>query len=200
MTSVAPTSDAPSDVAPTSDAPSDIAPTSDAPSDIAPTSASSDIAAHLMRINHTFGRFRACVQAADANWQLNYLLFQVLKHGPLRSSALADLAQIDPSTVSRQVATLVKQGLLERRADQDDGRAVLLHPTDVALARHRRHLAERESHYRRMLSDWTADDQRHFADLLARFGDSFDAYRPTFLAEITAPPGANPPAERERHV
>ena len=105
-------------------------------------------------------------------------------HGPMRSSVLADLVETDPSTVSRQVATLVRQGLLERRADQDDGRAVLLHPTAEAMLRHDQHLRLREAHYREMLAGWSAQDQRLFAELLARFTDSFDVYRPTFLAAL----------------
>ena len=55
--------------------------------------------------------------------------------GPLRAGALADCLQSDPSTVSRQVAALVKDGLLERRADPDDGRASLLVLTDAATRR-----------------------------------------------------------------
>src|SRR2546430_9177235 len=54
--------------------------------------------------------------------------------GPSRSSALAAAVHSDPSTVSRQVAALVRDGLVERRADQDDGRASLLAATPAGLS------------------------------------------------------------------
>src|SRR5215203_1491072 len=48
------------------------------------------------------------------------LLFHLVKEGPRRASALAETACVDPSTVSRQVAELVKAGLVERVPDPDD--------------------------------------------------------------------------------
>ena len=65
----------------------------------------------------------------------------VHNEGPMRAGALAECLQSDPSTVSRQVAALVKDGLLERRADPADGRASLLVLTakaDAVLAEHDR--------------------------------------------------------------
>ena len=50
--------------------------------------------------------------------------------GPHRSNALAEAAHSDPSTVSRQVAALVRIGYVERRPDPADGRACLLAATD----------------------------------------------------------------------
>ena len=46
--------------------------------------------------------------------------------------ALAAAVHSDPSTVSRQVAALVRAGLIERQADPEDGRASVLVPTPVA--------------------------------------------------------------------
>src|SRR5262245_11500612 len=61
------------------------------------------------------------------------LLKNLIHMGPSRSSALAAAVHSDPSTVSRQVAALVRDGLVERRADQDDGRASLLAATPAGL-------------------------------------------------------------------
>ena len=57
------------------------------------------------------------------------LLKTLVLNGPTRSSALAAAVHSDPSTVSRQVAALVRDGLLERQADQEDGRASLIAAT-----------------------------------------------------------------------
>src|SRR5690349_22300310 len=46
------------------------------------------------------------------------LLKNLVAMGPSRSSALAAAVHSDPSTISRQVAALVRDGLVERRADQ----------------------------------------------------------------------------------
>ncbi|WP_328592576.1 MarR family winged helix-turn-helix transcriptional regulator [Saccharopolyspora elongata] len=49
--------------------------------------------------------------------------------GPLRAGEIAAALCMSPSTISRQVAVLVGSGLIERRADPDDGRASLLAAT-----------------------------------------------------------------------
>jgi DNA-binding MarR family transcriptional regulator len=71
---------------------------------------------------------------------------------------LAVRAGLDPSTVSRAVAALVSHGLVERRADPDDGRASVLVTTD----RGRSALADSRDRYdalmRRALADWTPEE------------------------------------------
>ncbi|MFD7658641.1 MarR family winged helix-turn-helix transcriptional regulator [Actinosynnema sp. NPDC059797] len=71
---------------------------------------------------------------------------------------LAVLAGLDPSTVSRAVAALVSHGLVERRADPDDGRASVL----VVTGRGRTALAEARDRYGalvgRALADWTPEE------------------------------------------
>ena len=66
----------------------------------------------------------------------------------------------DPSTVSRQVASLVKAGLVERQADPDDGRASILVPTELGRAKVREHSAaprrDPEARHRRLVRRRTA--------------------------------------------
>ncbi|WP_214369280.1 MarR family winged helix-turn-helix transcriptional regulator [Pseudonocardia sp. H11422] len=103
--------------------------------------------------------------------------FQVLVHlameGPQRASELAEAVCADPSTVSRRVATLVKAGLVERRADPGDGRASLLAATAEgarALEHSRRRRAEKIAS---AMADWPAVERRRLADLLGRFVTDF---------------------------
>src|SRR6266702_273697 len=80
-------------------------------------------------LQRTVRRSKARLLAAagnDVESATHLLLHTVESEGPMRASALAASAQADLSTVSRQVAALVSRGLLERRADQVDGRACLL--------------------------------------------------------------------------
>ena len=55
--------------------------------------------------------------------------------GPLRASDLVARLGLDKSTVSRQVASLVDLGLVDRAADPDDGRAQVLTPSAEGSAR-----------------------------------------------------------------
>lgn len=114
-------------------------------------------------------------------WSAYLLLFQLVREGPKRSSALAETACVDPSTVSRQVADLVRLGLVERRADPDDGRASLLVATEeglrtCALLRERRVRA-----FAHVVAGWPTEDVRLLAGLLGRLNDSFTATRPQVI-------------------
>lgn len=111
----------------------------------------------------------------DVEWSARMILRCVANEGPMRAGGIADLLQTDPSTVSRQVADLVKGGLLERRADPQDGRASLLVLTTEAervLADHDR---IRLDYFGRMLQDWTEQELAGFAAQLARFNKAYVA-------------------------
>ena len=57
------------------------------------------------------------------------LLAELWRHPGSRIGALAERLGVEPPTVTRMVARLERGGLVERRADPDDGRALLVHPT-----------------------------------------------------------------------
>ena len=160
----------------------------DAPSS-RPETPAAEVAANLVELTQAINRFRATLHNAapgEGDGLLAHILFEILRHGPLRASALAETTQADPSTVSRQVATLVSRGLLERRADADDGRASLLHVTAAGVAYKDRLTASRNAHFGELLADWSEEDQRRFAALLARFNDDFARYRETWLAALAS--------------
>jgi MarR family transcriptional regulator, transcriptional regulator for hemolysin len=58
---------------------------------------------------------------------------QSLDLDPLNQAELADMLDIEPITLSRQIDRLAKAELIERRADPSDRRAHRLHLTDKAL-------------------------------------------------------------------
>ncbi|WP_433299077.1 MarR family winged helix-turn-helix transcriptional regulator [Actinoplanes sp. CA-030573] len=84
---------------------------------------------------------------------------------------LAAASALDPSTISRAVAALVRDGLVERTADPADGRACVLTSTDAGRAAYDQVL----DRYGRGLADalrgWTPDELRTFSTLLHRFTD-----------------------------
>ena len=71
------------------------------------------------------------------------VLASVVRLGPIRLSELADIEGVNPTMLSRIVAKLEDAGLLRRRPDPADGRAVLVEATEVGRTEQRRLRAER---------------------------------------------------------
>ena len=106
------------------------------------------------------------------------LLFPLVRLGPQRQGALAELVHADPSTISRHVAALVEQGLVRRVADESDGRASRLvvtaagHDAVAALCH------ERENHLAQVTSDWDTTELATFTTLFGRLLDGIAATLP----------------------
>jgi DNA-binding MarR family transcriptional regulator len=137
------------------------------------------VADNFISLMRTFNRTRARILAAaahDVEWSAHVLLRCIhLNEGPMRASAVADGLQSDPSTVSRQVAALVKEGLLERRSDPADGRASLLALTPMADAVLAEHDRIRLKYFAQLLDGWSDADLRRFAGMLSRFTEAYEA-------------------------
>ncbi|MGW4718405.1 MarR family winged helix-turn-helix transcriptional regulator [Nocardia sp. NPDC004260] len=88
--------------------------------------------------------------------------------------ALAPALGVDQPRASRLVAQAVSSGLLERVADQRDGRRAVLRLTpaghDAAAAAE----AGRRGAMAAAMADWTATERAEFARLLERFVDAMD--------------------------
>jgi DNA-binding MarR family transcriptional regulator len=80
----------------------------------------------------------------------------------------------DPSTISRQVAHLVRLGLVERMADPEDGRATLLTASQEGRRVFEENRRIRIERFAGMLADWSVDDRRKLAELLGRFVTAFE--------------------------
>ena len=117
------------------------------------------------------------------------LLFPLVRMGPLRQGALAELVHADPSTVSRHVAALVERGLVQRVADESDGRASRLHVTDAGHAALDAFRRDRENHFAQVTAGWDAADLQTLTTLLGRFLDDMSRTAPG-AADSCAPEGA----------
>jgi DNA-binding MarR family transcriptional regulator len=125
------------------------------------------------------------------------LLLFPLTHGPLRPGALAEASFADPSTISRQVAELVKRGLVRREPDPSDGRASLLAITDAG-----REMCERLRRLRRDLlatavDDWTDEELAALASLLNRFNGGLGVVYCPPVPRPFATSSSRSPAEQE---
>jgi DNA-binding MarR family transcriptional regulator len=96
--------------------------------------------------------------------------------GPLRASDVVVRLGLDKSTVSRQVASLVDLGLIDRAADPGDGRAQVL---STSAEGHRR-LSEvrnaRRARWEADLADWDTADVAVLAQLLGRLNRLGEAH------------------------
>ena len=110
----------------------------------------------------------------------------------MRASALAASVQADLSTVSRQVATLVGRGLLERRADQLDGRACLLAVTDAGRAAIAEHEQGRQAFFDEVLTGWSTEEMRQFARQLERFTAAYDHVHAAWMSARARRPDSRP--------
>ena len=182
----------PTELSPTELSPTELSSSSVAGSDLPPVEDAAAVADHFIRLNRCFARVKMRFLAAaqhNVEWSSHLLITTLAVEGPMRASALAEHLQADPSTVSRQVATLVKEGLVERRADQDDGRASVLAVTAKGAEVFRDHKRLRNEHYQHMLSGWTGEELQAFAGYLSRFTDRIEDFQPKWLddAQRTTP-------------
>ncbi|WP_018683852.1 MarR family winged helix-turn-helix transcriptional regulator [Actinokineospora enzanensis] len=144
----------------------------------------------LASVLFAFGKQQATVAAkmskAGVDRSAVILLKNLMVLGPSRSSVLADAVHSDPSTVSRQVAALVKDGLLERRADPEDGRASLLAVTEAGIAVLQGQRERMALSLARMVAHWDPADLDTFVALFERFLADHATYLPTLITECVA--------------
>lgn len=148
------------------------------------------VGTQLTRLVRLLDRKHAQYQAdhPDAVERATYiLLVHLVKDGPQRAGTLAESVHSDPSTVSRQIAQLVKLGLVERTADPQDGRATLVGATveGVRVFEENRH--NRNAHIAALIADWDRADRHRFADLLSRFTTDFENTKIKTGAAAAAP-------------
>lgn len=102
------------------------------------------------------------------------LLTRLQTEGPMSIRELSDAFGLDASTLNRQTAAMLRDGLVDRIPDPDGGLARKFQITEMGI---RRMSAERGSNVEglgRVLNGWSEDDVRLFADLLRRFNSSIE--------------------------
>jgi len=106
-----------------------------------------------------------------------FLLLKLAHLGPSRASDLAEYLCADPSTVSRHVSSLVKSGLIERKADPADGRASILVPTELGAQRVCEQEQRRGYTVMPVLRDWSIEDREDLLRLLRKYTDGVEENR-----------------------
>ena len=137
-----------------------------------------EIGSVIIQLVRLYGSIRARVTSGpDGEPSPLFLLVKLAHLGPSRASDLAEYMCADPSTVSRQVSSLVKSGLIERRADPADGRASILVPTELGAQRVREQERRRGDTVIPVLTDWSVEDRDNLLRLLRKYTDGVEERR-----------------------
>ena len=144
-----------------------------------------EIADAMVNLIHTYQNLKSRMASSlDPELASLFLLVRLVKGGPKRAKELADAMCADQSTVSRQVAGLVKAGLIERQADPDDGRASILVPTELGFDRVRGHFVNRGQGVEPIIADWPEADRGQFLRLLRQYNTTLELKRDEVLGSM----------------
>jgi len=100
----------------------------------------------------------------DLSPSMTAALATIENHGPLTPSRLADVERIKRPTVTRVLARLEQEGLVERSADPSDGRSTLVSTTKDGRALLKRLRSRKNAYLARRLRELPAED----VEVLAR--------------------------------
>jgi DNA-binding MarR family transcriptional regulator len=150
----------------------------------------------ISKSNDLAGRLRAAIAQIDrllaregnggdlTRTQVS-ILYALVRHGELRLSELADREGVNPTMLSRVVASLETAGLVRRAPDPQDRRAALVAATPAAVEVHERLLRERGRIVAEYLGTVTAAQRAQLAaalPLLEGLADHLRGRRPLATA------------------
>ena len=95
-------------------------------------------------------------------------LYYIEKADGIRQTELAVLMHSQETTIARLVGRLIKNGLVERRTDEEDRRAVKLYCTEEGHAMYRRLLPVCDGFYKKIIRDIPQDELEVFRSVLDR--------------------------------
>lgn len=141
------------------------------------TDSSDDLNA-LEREMVLFTRYYLSVQQARPGQQLERSAYLLLTRLELAESMslgeLAEAFRLDVSTINRQVAPLLKRGLLERFPDPDGGMARRLRPSSKGLQQLASDREISRDGLARVIAEWSTESLNAFVGLLTSFNTSVE--------------------------
>lgn len=155
------------------------------------------IARSMTRMRLLIGRRfigRLAVRKMGAGLELSHIdvigiIRRLGKTQEVTVGAIAEQMHIDPSRGSRVVADLVRRGVLQRQASQEDARRTIVTLTPEGFRLLEQMEEVKMEAVASILADWPEQDMAEFARLYDRFVASFEARYRQFEEEIGAEPG-----------
>lgn len=152
---------------------------------LTPSPAVAGLEAQLAQLFAT-ARAHMLGRAAAVHPDLSPSAFKVIsalvRGGPCHAVRLSSELAADKSVISRLVRQLEDLGLVERRADPDDGRAFVIAATPVAVRKVEAVRDESRGTLHRFLAGWDEADIRQLTELLARLNEAPPGPAPTAAA------------------
>jgi DNA-binding MarR family transcriptional regulator len=106
-----------------------------------------------------------------------YVILRFLQEaGPQNVSAVAARLNLDGSTVTRQISTLHRDGLVVRNPDPQDGRGSVVSASDQGLAQVDAVSKARRDLYDEVLQGWTTQERVLLAEVLQRLTHDMDVF------------------------
>ena len=102
----------------------------------------------------------------------------LLDRGPMRVGDLAESLGIRPASLSEQLDRMEKYGLIEKKKDEADLRAIRIILTDKGRAAHGRTSLYREERRRKLEAVLTEEERRHFIEISRKLIDFYESENP----------------------
>lgn len=131
----------------------------------------SEVGSLIRRVKRVMGE-RAREVHPDLHPMTYFILTHLAANGPMRGADLSDAFGMDKGGVSRQVQTLVDLGLVERKPDAEDRRAILLDATDEGRRRLQEVSRSRSDRFDERLAGWSDAELSAFAAQLAAYNSA----------------------------
>jgi DNA-binding MarR family transcriptional regulator len=101
-------------------------------------------------------------------------LEQLVLHGSISMGDLADALRVDPSTATRAIQRLIKDGLAEKVSHDGDGRVVFVAPSERGRMIHTRVVDQRRTLVFAIVEQFEPEERELIAASLERFGKALD--------------------------
>jgi DNA-binding MarR family transcriptional regulator len=101
-------------------------------------------------------------------------LEQLVLHGSISMGNLADALRVDPSTATRAIQRLIKDGLAEKVSHDGDGRVVFVAPSERGRMIHTRVTDQRRNLVFAIVEQFEPEEREVIAASLERFSRALD--------------------------
>lgn len=119
------------------------------------------------------------LSAAGSSFVVWTALFALKARGPLIQRELAEMLCVEGPTLTRHLARMEAEGLVERRRTSVDRRAAIVHLTDTGKATHERLSAIVSASGDIVLKGFTAEEIEQFSSYLTRVIENVDRVSPS---------------------
>ncbi len=127
------------------------------PADIPLTDSAAGLRLAIVRMSRRL-RQEAAAEATGLTPTSTAALATIERHGPLTPSELAELERVKRPTVTRTLACLDREGLIQRTPDPDDGRSALISVNAAGRERLRRLRSRKNAYLARRMRELPAED------------------------------------------